>query len=392
MSYHRSYHYGLSGAWKTPGLVPGKGRGKSEGCSGKDRTQACGMSEVVQRLVDSVQRDLLPNKAVEGKPAGSVEARQSHEVDPGNAAAIVAAEDSFAPIGQVEWVESHWHTFGRHADDNRLATAADEPRKHLDSSWQPDCLEGMVGASADDGVDMIYEVRIVSAEDVGGAQIAREREAFFRDVHREDGAGPDQAQPEQYRLPNAAASDHDGGIAGAYVGRVGNGTDAGRNGAADQCGDGEGNAVRNGNGRGLRHDRRLRECAEPEKGVDGRFVPAQEGGAVGQRVIRSPRTRAEPGSSLRALLTPAAGANQERTTWSPGRMSLTLGPTVSTTPAPSWPRTSGPSTVHSPATTCRSEWHTPLARSLTRTRSPLTSMRFSSSASSGSPGRTKTWA
>lgn len=164
------------------------------------------MTEVVQRLVDSVQRDLPPDEAIEGKPAGSVEARQSHEVDLGNAAAIVAAEDSFAPIGQVEWVESYSHALGRHADDNCLATAADEPRKHLDGGWQPDCFEGVVGASAGDGADVIWKVGIISAEGVGGAQIAREREAFFREVHRDDGAGPDQAQPEQYRLSNAAAS------------------------------------------------------------------------------------------------------------------------------------------------------------------------------------------
>src|SRR5829696_6396458 len=85
-------------------------------------------------------------------------------------------------------------------------------------------------------------------------------------------------------------------------------------------------------------------------------------------------------------------ANHDRMTWSPVRTSLTPGPTACTTPAPSWPSTRGPSVVHSPAATWRSEWQTPLARSLTRTRSPLTSVSWSSSAPRSSFGWVKTLA
>jgi hypothetical protein len=56
------------------------------------------------------------------------------------------------------------------------------------------------------------------------------------------------------------------------------------------------------------------------------------------------------------------GYTQLSTTRSPGRTEVTSPPTDTTTPAPSWPITTGIGRAHSPSTTCRSEWQTPLAR------------------------------
>ena len=65
--------------------------------------------------------------------------------------------------------------------------------------------------------------------------------------------------------------------------------------------------------------------------------------------------------------TPQLGIH-DRMAWSPGFTRVTLGPTASTTPAPSWPSTAGSGTwVHSPFTTCQSEWQTPLADIFTST-------------------------
>ena len=55
------------------------------------------------------------------------------------------------------------------------------------------------------------------------------------------------------------------------------------------------------------------------------------------------------------------GYHHDSTTWSPTATCVTPAPTASTTPAPSWPSTIGYGAVHSPSTTCRSEWQTPLA-------------------------------
>src|SRR5436190_11568969 len=52
---------------------------------------------------------------------------------------------------------------------------------------------------------------------------------------------------------------------------------------------------------------------------------------------------------------------KEKTTWSPLARSLTPSPTSSTTPAPSWPSTSGSGSAIVPVIAERSEWHTPHA-------------------------------
>src|SRR5690348_15062998 len=68
-----------------------------------------------------------------------------------------------------------------------------------------------------------------------------------------------------------------------------------------------------------------------------------------------------------------------RTTESPSATWLTLPPTLTTTPAPSWPPTTGNGIGMSPVTRCSSEWHSPLAVSLTRT-----SLSFGASSSTSS--------
>src|ERR1700741_5436822 len=69
----------------------------------------------------------------------------------------------------------------------------------------------------------------------------------------------------------------------------------------------------------------------------------------------------------------------ENTTWSPGARPLTSSPTSSTTPAPSWPSTSGSGSAMVPLIAERSEWHTPQAPSFT-----VTSPRFGGSTATDS--------
>ena len=58
---------------------------------------------------------------------------------------------------------------------------------------------------------------------------------------------------------------------------------------------------------------------------------------------------------------------KENTTWSPLARSATPSPTSSTTPAPSWPSTSGSGSAMVPVIADRSEWQTPQAPSFTVT-------------------------
>ena len=62
-------------------------------------------------------------------------------------------------------------------------------------------------------------------------------------------------------------------------------------------------------------------------------------------------------------------STQERTTWSPFFSVVTSFPTSSTTPAPSCPSTTGGGSGSFICCTERSEWHTPLAATLTTTSS-----------------------
>ena len=60
--------------------------------------QPDGSPELFERLVDRIQCDGSPDKAVERKPAGSVEVCESREVNGGHTAAVVATEYAFALI------------------------------------------------------------------------------------------------------------------------------------------------------------------------------------------------------------------------------------------------------------------------------------------------------
>src|SRR3954466_13217370 len=57
----------------------------------------------------------------------------------------------------------------------------------------------------------------------------------------------------------------------------------------------------------------------------------------------------------------------DRTTWSPSLTVVTEGPTASTTPAPSWPSTTGVGNGIVPLMTDRSLWHSPAASMRTAT-------------------------
>ena len=60
-------------------------------------------------------------------------------------------------------------------------------------------------------------------------------------------------------------------------------------------------------------------------------------------------------------------ASVDRATWSPGTTCVTPAPTASTTPAPSWPSTTGTGKGMVPSTTDRSLWHSPAAEIATST-------------------------
>src|SRR5580693_1501249 len=86
---------------------------------------------------------------------------------------------------------------------------------------------------------------------------------------------------------------------------------------------------------------------------------------------------------------PQAGMN-EQVTWSPTLTRVTASPTASTTPAPSWPPTTGSRIGASPFWMWSSEWQRPAAKNLI-----LTSLAFGSSSSSsvishGWPGTRQT--
>src|SRR5262249_13467239 len=83
-------------------------------------------------------------------------------------------------------------------------------------------------------------------------------------------------------------------------------------------------------------------------------------------------------------------ASVDRTTASPSFTDVTPGPTASTMPAPSWPRTTGVGYGIEPSMTLRSEWQSPAARSATRTSPGPGSRSVTSSIATGRDAAWKT--
>src|SRR5207253_4447280 len=83
-------------------------------------------------------------------------------------------------------------------------------------------------------------------------------------------------------------------------------------------------------------------------------------------------------------------ASVERTTASPSLTAVTPGPTASTIPAPSWPRTTGVGYGIEPSITLRSEWQSPAALIATRTSPTPGSLTRTSSIATGRSGARKT--
>ena len=187
-----------------------------------------------------------------------------------------------------------------------------------------------------------------------------------------------QHEAEDDRLADAAAADDDRALPRPHARGVEHRADAGGHAAADQRGD-------------LRRHARV---DRPRPPTPARPSPRRTCRGRGRRARRrSPTGARAPACRCTATRGPAAharqrrhGANHDSTTWSPTTTSRTSGPTASTTPAPSWPSTSGSGTVQSPLNACRSEWQTPLAVSRTRTWSP-TGSGSSRSAPASAPTR-----
>ena len=111
----------------------------------------------------------------------------------------------------------------------------------------------------------------------------------------------------------------------------------------------------------------LRKCLTgAPSGKDRRVVPSPS----------TPRPLWRPAGSHR-FARPARHCSQvphdgtkQKPTWSPGATCRTAAPTLSTTPAPSWPSTIGCRLEpRCPSARCRSEWHTPAAATRTSTSS-----------------------
>ena len=85
----------------------------------------------------------------------------------------------------------------------------------------------------------------------------------------------------------------------------------------------------------------------------------------------------------------AAHAWQDRkdsTTWSPGDTEVTPGPTCSTTPVPSWPKTLGNISAGRNERIVMSVWHSPVAKIRTSTSPSRGSSSSTSTSSNSRPG------
>ena len=151
-------------------------------------------------------------------------------------------------------------------------------------------------------------------------------------------------------------------LAAVHPGPVEDGADAGQDAAADERGGGQ---------RDVRRD--------PHR-LDGLDHRAFREGRVGRRTGTAARRRREKGCpgrpiALRHMVgrprSQSAQAPQlasvDSATWSPGPTWVTPAPTASTTPAPSWPSTTGTGNGMVPSTTDRSLWHSPAAEIATST-------------------------
>ena len=101
--------------------------------------------------------------------------------------------------------------------------------------------------------------------------------------------------------------------------------------------------------------------------------------AVSRQCVGWPRSQASHWPQLPSVV---------RTTWSPTFTFVTASPTASTTPAPSWPSTTGVGNGMVPLTTLTSLWQSPAAWMRTRTSWGRTSRTSTSSRTSSSPVHT----
>ena len=160
-----------------------------------------------------------------------------------------------------------------------------------------------------------------------------------------------------------APNDHDR-AARRRRGTVQHRADPGRDGASDDRGDGKRGVVADPDAARLGHDGALGERREERVVVDRPAVEREPRRPVEERAREQRRAghvaRASAGRSCSAGTARTKGATRARH-GRPARRMSTPGPTRSTTPAPSWPRTAGSGLGVSPVTVFQSLRHTPLA-------------------------------
>lgn len=256
-----------------------------------------------ERPRDPVQPDPLGHQRPQIQPPRPNMLRQHRQVPRRVGVAVHAAGQRSAPVEDLQRVEGDLLVLAADADDRRTAAAASGVPGRANGHRTPYTLDGDIDTLLPrEGADLTGGG--VGGDDiVRGARLARQRLLLRRDVHRDDLRRARDPRRLERREPDPARPEHGDGLTGVDPRRVVDGAVPGEDGAAEEGGIGEGDAVRDGQYAPGGHDGLLGERGDVQPGME--IAPV--GGAPRVHVPRTgQRVGAQPHLAQQArVATPA---------------------------------------------------------------------------------------
>ena len=258
--------------------------------------------------VDLRERQPVRDETVERQATRAVDGERGQEVPLGTRGAVDRAED--APLHPRNRARRHGQhrVLARDPDQDRGAAIAGREDGRLHRLSLARRLDRVVDAAAADLADGVRRrFRAPGPDDAArGAERLRRVDLGLRHVDGDHRLGTDGNRRHQGGEADAAAADHGDPVARPDGGRLPDGADTGRDRAADEGRDVEGDIVRDPNARALGNDAGLGERREEAVVVDALTVAREPARAVHQAglVHHRPYGRAqlrEVANALRAL-------------------------------------------------------------------------------------------
>ena len=309
-----------------------------------------------------LQRPPARDQRVEVELSVHVQVDQQRQVALRIDRAVVGAEDALVGLGQRERVEARGQAARRQAHDHRRPALAERADRLLGRLDLPDRVEHEVELFGQRrrprATVSVAPSRVATSSFAGSTSQATMRAAFAsRAPWTTDSPTPPQPITATWRRPAPAR---------CCAPRRRRSPPRSRRSPRRRAVRRAGSGSRPTRGRQLARRTRTRRGSGGRSRRRGASASAVEQHAAGSDHGRPPARTATAGPRGTA----GSARTAAPTTGSRGRRPRgrsTPGPSADTTPAPSWPSTTGIGTSHSPRTTCRSEPHTPAAAISTST-------------------------